>query len=132
ELADGLPDLATAGGVQAGCRLVEEEHGRGEDHAGREVEPAPHAAGELPRRTVGGVGEAELLEQPGGTALRGGLVEPEEPAEHREVLPGGEQVVDGGLLAGQADDASDLTRGAGDVVSDDVGAATVGPGEGGE
>ena len=43
--ADRRPHLAAAPRVEAGGRLVEEEHARPADQAGRDVEPAAHAAG---------------------------------------------------------------------------------------
>ena len=69
ERADRLPDLAAPARVQAGRRLVEEEHLGREDHARGEVEAPAHAAAEPLRRRVGGVGQAELLEQLVGAAL---------------------------------------------------------------
>ena len=48
-----LPHHLAAGQVEAGGRLVEEDHRRLPDQAGREIEPAPHAAGvgaDAPRR----------------------------------------------------------------------------------
>ena len=45
QLAQHLPQLDAAARVEAGGRLVEEQHRRRRDQADREVEPAPHAAG---------------------------------------------------------------------------------------
>ena len=44
ELAHQVPELAAGGRVEAGRRLVEEEHRRRGDEAGGEVEPPAHAA----------------------------------------------------------------------------------------
>src|SRR5207302_1224468 len=66
EVADHVPHLLAAGGVEAGGRLVEEQHRRPGDDAGGEVEPAPHAAGVHLDGSAGGVGEAEVVEQLGG------------------------------------------------------------------
>ena len=55
--------------VQAGRRLVEEDHLRAGDEAHRQVEPAPHAAAVGRDAAVGGVGEVEPLEQLVGAPL---------------------------------------------------------------
>ncbi len=92
--------------VEARRRLVEEQH-RGMRHeAGREVEPAQHAAGVGLRRPVGRVDEVELLQQLVGALPRvvGGQVV--QPADHLEVLPAGELVDDGRRLPGEPDDGA--------------------------
>ncbi len=53
QLADRVPHLAAGARVEAGGRLVEEDQRGPGDQAGREVEPAAHAAGELPDLLVG-------------------------------------------------------------------------------
>ena len=68
ELADHVPELAPRARVEAGRRLVEEEHGRVGDEARGEVEPPPHAARVLLHEPVAGVGDAEALEQLAGAA----------------------------------------------------------------
>ena len=77
------------------------------DQAGAQVEPAPHAAGVGLDRAVGGVGEVEPLEQllarVAGPRARRQVVE---PADQVEVLAAGEVLVDGGVLAGEADHAA--------------------------
>ena len=66
------PHAHPAGGVETGRRLVEEEHGRPRDEAGREVEPAAHAARVLLEHAVARVGRARTGEQlrPPGRASR--------------------------------------------------------------
>ena len=49
--------------VEAGGRLVEEQHRRAGDEAGGEIEPAAHAARVRLHHAVGGERELELLEQ---------------------------------------------------------------------
>jgi len=49
----------------------------------------------------------------------------EQPAEHAQVLPAGEDLVDGGELAGEADAPAHLARVAGDVEAGHLGAAAV-------
>ena len=56
--------------VQAGRRLVEEQHARAVHEREREVEPAAHAAGVAADAPVGGVGEPDALEQLVGARLR--------------------------------------------------------------
>ena len=63
ELADDLPHPHPAGRVEAGGRLVEEEHRWPGDEAGGEVEAPAHAAGVALEDAAGGVGEIEVLEQ---------------------------------------------------------------------
>ena len=53
-------------------------------------------------------------------------------AQHDEVLPAGEQRVDGGVLGGQADAPADLVGLGADVEAGDGGLALVGLGEGGQ
>ena len=45
QVADDLPHVLALGRVEAGGRLVEEDHRRPADQAGGQVEPAAHAAG---------------------------------------------------------------------------------------
>ena len=70
ELAQHVPELDAAARVEAGRRLVEEEHRRRRDQADREVEPPTHAAGVGLDDPVGGVREREPLEQVVGRRAR--------------------------------------------------------------
>ena len=65
QVADDVPHALPAGGVEAGGRLVEEEHRRPRDEAGGQVEAPAHAAGVALDDAVGGVGQLEPLEQLG-------------------------------------------------------------------
>ena len=65
ERADGVPQLASAAGVQARRGFVEEEDLGCDDEAQREVEPAAHAAGVRADALVGGIREIEAVEQLG-------------------------------------------------------------------
>ena len=100
-----VPQVVAAARVEAGGRLVEEQHLGAADEAGGEVEPAAHAAGEGLHQPVGGVGEVEPLEQLVGALARRRLRQVVQPADHHEVEPGAHQAVDGGLLGGDADAA---------------------------
>ena len=123
ELAEQVPQLDAAAGIEARGRLVEEEHGRRRDEAGGEVEPAAHAAGERPHEPVGGVGEAQALEQLVGPRADHGPRQVVEAADHLEVRARREQAVDGGLLAGQAELRAHDRRVGDDVVAGDRRAA---------
>ena len=87
---------------------------------GGEVEPAPHAAGELPHRLAPGVGQPDLVEQLVGPAPGRPAVEVVQPGEQHQVLPALEDLVDGGLLTDQPDPAADLPRLADDVDPGDL------------
>ena len=63
EPRDLLPERGPRLRVEAGRRLVEEEDARAVDEREREVEPALHPAGVRPHLAVGGVGQADALEQ---------------------------------------------------------------------
>jgi len=128
----GVPHLVAAARVQTGGGLVEEQHARPVDQAGGEVEPAAHAPGAGLRRSAAGVGEAEPLQQVGGPGVRLRAAEPEQPADHHQVLPAGEVFVDRGVLAGEPDELPHPLRLAGDVVAGDPGGAGVGPQQGGQ
>ena len=103
ERVEHLPQLGARPRVEPGGRLVEEQHLRAGDERGGEVEAAAHAARVARHHTVGGVGERELLEQLDGAAAGVLAAELVQLAEHHEVLPPGEQRVDGGVLGGEAD-----------------------------
>ena len=74
--------------VQAGGRLVEEEHPGLADQAGGQVEPALHAAGVGLGRPVGGIEQAELLEQLGRAAAGLRLAQVEQAADRSPGSPG--------------------------------------------
>ena len=65
QLADDLPHGLAAARVEAGGRLVQEDHLGPPDQAGGEVEPAAHAAGVGRHPRPAGVGEVEALQQLG-------------------------------------------------------------------
>ena len=60
---DRRPHLEAAARVEAGRRLVEEEHGRAGDERGAQVEAPAHAARVRLDRAIGRVDEIEALEQ---------------------------------------------------------------------
>ena len=123
QVAQHVPQVAAAAGVEAGGRLVEEQHlGRGHE-AGGEVEPAAHAAREGLDQAVGGVGRgraARAARRPGGGPRPSGrwCRRPTISRLSRALM----QPVDGGLLGGDADAAAD-----GGGLVDDVEAGHRGP-----
>ena len=119
QLADGLPHLPAGARVEAGGRLVEEDQRRPGDQARGQVEPAAHAAGEVLDRLVRRLLEVELLEQPVRRTTRLGAADALQAGEEDEVLGGGEQLVDRGVLAGDAEQLADDVRLAADVDAED-------------
>ena len=132
EGVDHGPQLGPGPGVEAGGGLVEEEHAGAGHEGGGQVEPAPHAARVAGDDPVGGLGEGEVVEQDRGPLGRLLAAELVQLAQHDQVLPAGEEGVDGGVLGGQADPAADLVGLAADVEAGHGGGALVGLGEGGE
>ena len=102
QLAQHLPQLHARARVEPGGRLVEEQHGWRRDQADREVETTAHAAGVGLGDPVPRVAEREALEQVVAGALDVARVEAVELADQAEVLAPGQELVDGGRLAGQA------------------------------
>ena len=108
EAADDVPHPEPAARIEAGRRLIHEQDPRSPDQRASEVEPAAHAARIRLDDAIAGVGQVELLEElvgPSPGLDRRQLVE---PAEHPQVLAPGQVLVDGGELAGQADDLAEL------------------------
>src|SRR5690606_35370782 len=104
ELLDDVPHADAAARVEPGRRLVEEEYGRCRDERERVVEPAAHAARVCLRLALGGIDEVELLEQFLCALLTLCFTEMVELAHHLEVLSAREVLVDGRVLAREADD----------------------------
>ena len=106
EPGDLVPERAAALRVEAGRRLVEEEDARPVDEREREVEPALHAARVAADLAVGGVGQADALEQLVARArLRSARGIPWSARLEPQVLAAGEQRVERGLLERGADRA---------------------------
>ena len=107
-------------------RLVEDEQVRGDDQPGRDVEPAPHAAGVGRHDAAAGVGEAEHHEQLLDSRDRRATSEPAQPGLELEVLPAGEVVVHGRELPRHAQAFADGVGVAPRVVPEDSHVAEVG------
>ena len=129
EAAHDVPHGVAAARVEARGGLVEEDHARCRDEGHREVEPALHPAGVGGERLARGLDEVELLEQLGHPRLRALRAEVAQPRHQQEVLLAGEQPVDRGELAGQADRGAHAVRVAHDVGSVHRCRAAVGPHE---
>src|SRR5207302_10622808 len=93
ELTTGRADLVTAAWVEPGRGLVEEEHSRPRQQTRCEVKPAAHPAGIRARRTGGGVGEVEALEELVRAPPRLGRREIEQAAEHHQALAARQDLV---------------------------------------
>ena len=85
----------------------------------REVEPALHPAGVAAHLAVGGVGEADPLDQLVAALLALGLRDAVEGALEAHVLVGAQLRVERGLLQGGADRVADRGALGGDVVAGD-------------
>ena len=126
ELADDVPHLQPAPGVEPGRRLVQEQDLRPADEARAEVQAPAHAA----RVGLGGpvrrVGQLEALEhrlRPPARLGRGQVVQ---APDHLEVLEAREVLVDGGGLAGEPDHVAEPLGVADHVEPGDGGPAAVG------
>ena len=112
--------------VEAGGRLVQEEHRWSRDQRCRDVEAPAHAAGVGAQRTVRGAGEVEPPEELVGPRQDLGSRHLREHADHPKVLPAGQVGVDGRVLAGQADPPAHGVGLFDDVVAEDLRPAAVG------
>jgi hypothetical protein len=123
ERLDLAPDRLPAHRIEAGRRLVEEQHARLVDERRGEVEPAPHPARVRTDPTVGGRDEVDAPEQRVGAALALGTRQPVERRLELDQLAPGHQRVERCLLESDADRLSHLARLGDDVVAGDPGAA---------
>ena len=131
ELVDDVPQPGAGGGVEAGGRLVEEQHRRRADEAGGQVDPPAGSARQLADPPAGEVVEVEPVDELAGPAA-GVRSEPGEAADQLEVLASGEELVEAGVLAGDADAAAHLVGVGDDVEPVDRHPPGRGPHEGGE
>ena len=90
-------------GIEAGRRLVEEQHARAVHEREREVEPALHAAGVAADLAVGRVGQPDALEQLVAARAALGLRQALQRRLQPHVLAPGEQRVERRLLQRGAD-----------------------------
>ena len=132
EARDLVPERGAALDVEAGRRLVEEEDARPVGEREREVEPALHPARVAADLAVGGVGEADPLEQFAAALVALGLAEAVQGGLQAHVLAAGQQRVERGLLQGGADRGAHLRPFLDDVEAGDAGGAGGGREEGGQ
>ena len=120
EPSDLVPERGAALDVEPGGRLVEEEDPRPVDERHREVEATLHAARVAAHLPVGGLGQADPLEQlvrTRGAHVAGQRLERRLQAE---VLAARQQPIERGLLERCADAGPNLRPLAGDVVTADA------------
>jgi hypothetical protein len=129
---DGVPHRQPGPRVQAGGRLVQEQHPGPADQAGGQVEPPLHAAGEVLGGPVGGVGQAELIQQLHRPLAGIRPAQVIQAADDLQVFPAGQLFLDGRGLPGQADRAADGSGLADDVVTLDPGPPAVRRQQGGQ
>ena len=101
--ANLVPDRQPRGRVEAGRRLVEEQHLGRVDQCAREVEPPLHAARVRLRPPIGGVGEPDELEQLLGPRVGVRGRDPVQAALQLEQLAPGLHGVEPDLLERDAD-----------------------------
>jgi len=121
----GGPELVPAAWVEAGRRLVEEEQLGPGDQAGRQVKAAAHAAGVGLHQAAAGVVEVELRQELVCAVPSRAARQMPQPPHHLQVLLAGQHVVDGRVLAGEADRAPDADWVGEQVVPGDGGGARV-------
>ena len=112
--------------VEPRRRLVEEEHARPVDEADRNVEPPLHPTGVAARDAVGGLAQADELEQFVDAGAQGRAGHAVDPALEHEVLAPGRLPVHAGLLCDVPDRAAHAVRVANDVFAGDDRASGVG------
>ena len=127
-----MPHVRARFGVQAGGRLVEEEHARAVDEAHGQVETALHAAGVRLGGPVCGVFEPEALQRGADAPAQVGAGDGIELALKREVLASGRLGVEPVALGDDADGMAHAQRVGEHVEPGHARGAAVGPGEGGE
>lgn len=116
EVRDDAAQVAGDGGVEAERRLVEEEVVGAVDESPGDGEPLGHAARVTLDHGVGGVGQADELEEFTGPAAQFGPRDVVELAEVPEVLAAGHAGVDHALATGDEVDAAAYGAGVGDRV----------------
>jgi hypothetical protein len=126
ELADHRPDLVAAVRVEAGRRLVEEEHRRPVHERRRKVDPAAHAARVGAHWPVGRLAQLEALEQLARARRGRPARQVDEPSDQTQVLASGQIAVDGRILSRQTDPLPHGLRLADDVETEHLRPTRVG------
>ncbi len=117
-----LPKVAACAGIEAGCRLVEQEHGRMMQQPFCEFETTLHAAGESLGFFLSAIGEAYAAQHLGNALLQRCAAKSVNVSDQHQVLLRRELDVDALGLEDHADVAPNQRRLARDIVSHDQGA----------
>ena len=126
QVADQVPDLEAAARIDAGGRLVQEQH-VGPAHQRRGQVQAPLHAARIGAHQPVGVGrQRDPLQHLRGAFARDASAQVVQPAYHLDGLPAGQVLVHRRELAGKADAGADRDRIAHDVDAGDRGRAAVG------
>ncbi len=119
QVFDERPQLVAGPRVEAGGGLIQDQYGRVSDEARAEVEASSHAARVGLHLAVGSLGERETVQYLLRPPAPFGLSDVVEQPDQFEVLPPGEHLVHGGVLAGQSDHGPQPLRVPDDVVPGD-------------
>jgi hypothetical protein len=118
-----VPQRQARGRIQAGGRLVEEQHLGLVDERHREVQAPAHAAGVRADAAAGGARQADALDQGGAAPAHGARRDAVQRRLQLDQLGAGHQRVERRLLQRDADPAAHLRRFGCDVVAGDAGVA---------
>ena len=112
QAADLVPQRQARGRVQAGRRLVEEQHLGLVDERHREVQAAAHAAGVRRDAAVGGAGQADALDELRAAGAHRARRDAVQRGLQLDELRAGHEPVERRLLQRDADPAAHLRRAA--------------------
>jgi len=132
EVFDEPPDVVARAWVKAGGRLIEEQDPWAADQARAHVKAPAHPARVGLDELFGGIGEREALQHLLGSTAVLALFQMVEEPDELEVLPAGQQFIDGRELAGQTDHRPQPARVVDDVAARHVRPAAVGLQQGGQ
>ena len=118
-----LPKVAARAGIEAGRRLVQQQHGRMMQQPLCEFQPTLHAAGKCFGFFFGAIGETDAAQHLGNALLQRCTAEAVNVADQHQVLFRRELDVDALGLEDYADVAAHQRGLARDIVSHDQGAA---------
>ncbi len=125
QLFDERPQLAAGPRVEPGGGLVQDQYGRMPDKARAKVEAPSHPTRVGLHLPVARLGEREALQHLLRPPPPFGSSDMVKPTDQLKVLPSGEQLVHGGVLAGKPDHGTEPLRVPDDVVPGDRGLAAI-------
>ena len=129
---DLRPHLSPGLRVEPGRRFVEEEHLRAVNQSDRDIQAPGHPAGVGPDQPVGGVSEAEPVEEFAGAGSRGPAAQSLDAGGEQQVLAAGGHRIAACLLRDQADLVAHLPGVADDIDAGHAGVARVRPRQSGQ